>query len=117
MGDNIDHEIKARVQTKQHGNRSLHWTHQYAMLEKVSDPKLQESSPTKNVADLQFEEVLPDITTQSNLVCQWAVLVSRVITKYIPAFRPYQKYAIYHIPHLHSKEMATKSEMVSYIEF
>ena len=27
VGDNIDFEVRARVQDKEHGNRSIHWTH------------------------------------------------------------------------------------------
>ena len=30
VGDNIDHETHARIQSKEHTNRSIHWTHQYA---------------------------------------------------------------------------------------
>ncbi|CAB4029041.1 Hypothetical predicted protein [Paramuricea clavata] len=30
VGDNVDLEVHARIQTKDHGNKSLHWTHQFA---------------------------------------------------------------------------------------
>ena len=40
----------------------------------------------KAVKDLQLIELLPGEDAQKNLVWQWAVLVSRVITKYLPAF-------------------------------
>ncbi len=33
VGDNIDHEKFVRVQTKENHNRSIHWTHQYAVLD------------------------------------------------------------------------------------
>ena len=113
MADNIDHNITARVQTKGHHNRSLHWTHQFAIKDKVVEPKLEQVQPQKSVADLQLGELLPNKDVQENLVWQWAVLVSRVITKYIPAFRNLQSVVIWHIPHKYSKEMATKSELVS----
>ena len=39
VGDNIDHEILVRVQTKVHINRSIHWTHQFAVLDRVQEPE------------------------------------------------------------------------------
>ena len=63
--------------------------------------------------DLQFIELLPDAAVQNNFVWQWAVLVSRVVTKYLPPFKAFRKNVIFHIPHKYSKEMATKSETVS----
>lgn len=98
VGDNVDHEITARVQSKEHGNRSIHWTHQFAMLEKVNEQSQEKAEPQEKAQDLQFTNLLPDTTIQDNLICQWAILVSRVVTKYIPAFKPYQKHVIYHIP-------------------
>lgn len=113
VGDNIDMNINARIQTKENTNHSLHWTHQFAVLDKVSDPALESTVPQKSLKDLQFIELLPDAAVQNNFVWQWAVLVSRVITKYLPPFKAFRKNAIFHIPHKYSKEMTTKSETVS----
>lgn len=85
------------------------------MREKVINPESEESMPQKPIDDLQLVELLPDKVVQENLVWQWAVLVSRVITKYLTKFKMYAKYVLYHIPHPYSKEMAEKSEIVSII--
>jgi hypothetical protein len=70
------------------------------MLDKVVDPGLDDSKREKAVEDLQLIELLPDQEVQKNLVWQWAVLVSRVITKYLPAFKCLQPDpVIHHIPH------------------
>ena len=69
------------------------------MLDKVVDPGLDDSKREKAVEDLQLIELLPDQDVQKNLVWQWAVLVSRVITKYLPAFKCLQPDVIHHIPH------------------
>ena len=113
VGDNIDHEITARIQSKEHSNKSLHWTHQYALLDKVSDQNLDMLESQQRVKDLELQQLLPDAGVQRNLIWQWAIIVSRVITKYLPAFKGFQKNVIYHIPHPYSKEMSAKSEMVS----
>lgn len=113
VGDNIDMNINARIQTKENTNRSLHSTHQFAVLAKVSDPALESTVPQKSLKDLQFIELLPDAAVQNNFVWQWAVLVSRVITKYLPPFKAFRKNVLFHIPHKYSNEMTTKSETVS----
>ncbi|KAL9977198.1 hypothetical protein ACROYT_G014576 [Oculina patagonica] len=75
VSDNIDHEITALVQTKDHRNRSIHWIHQFAMLEKVSDPCLDNTVPQKDVSDLQLVELVPDDRVQKNLVFIMAIIV------------------------------------------
>ena len=85
--DNIDHEISARVQSKQHTNRSIHWTHQYAILDKVQDPTLEKQAYQKHVDDIQLIELLLDKNVQAILLHNWAVLASRIITKYLPSMQ------------------------------
>ena len=102
VSDNIDYEITARVQTKDHVNRSLHWTHQFAVVDRVLSPNLDDTGPQKDVKNLQLVELLPDEHVQKNLVLQWSILI-----------RPYQAHVVYHIPHTYSAEMSSKSETVS----
>ena len=103
VADNIDINISAHIQTKDHVNYSLHWTHQYAVVGKVATPSLESTKPQKRLADLEYLDLLPDAAVQKNLVWQWAVLVSRVVTQYLPAFKVYRK-----------NVMAKKSETVSH---
>ncbi|XP_073236449.1 uncharacterized protein [Porites lutea] len=114
VSDNIDYEITARVQTKDHVNRSLHWTHQFAIVDRVLNPNLDDTGPQKDVKNLQLVELLPDERVQKNLVFQWSILISQIVTKFLPAFRPYQAHVVYHIPHTYSAEMASKSETCSH---
>ena len=113
VADNIDHNVYARMQTKDHTNRSIHWTHQFAVLDKVVDPVLDHSKPQKAVKDLQLIELLPGEDVQNNFVWRSAVLVSRVITKYLPAFKCLQSEVVRHVPHKYSDEMDRKSDIVS----
>ena len=114
MGDNIDHEIHARVQSQQHCNRSIHWTHQFAVfMDRVQDPQLDRFSSQKPVSETQFAELLPDNDVMANLVRNWSVIVSRVITKYLQPFRQLRDVIVRPIPHEYSKEMSQKSDSVS----
>ena len=115
MGDNIDYEIHARVQSQQHKNRSIHWTHQFAVLDRVQDVCLDNYSSQKPVNEIQLADLLPDKNVQANLVRNWAVIVSRAITKYLPPFQAFQDVVVRHIPHASSKEMSEKSESVGII--
>ena len=85
------------------------------MVDKVTDPLLESTKAQQSIADLQYKDLLPDPAIQKNFIWQWAVLISRVITKYLPAFKTYRKNVIFHIPHKYSEEMAQKSETVSLI--
>ena len=115
MGDNIDLMIHARIQSAEHTNRSLHWTQQYAVTNRVVELHLSEVTPRKPIADIEMSELLPVAVVQDHLVSHWAVLISRVITKYLKAFKPFRDVIIYHIPHKYSKKMAEKSESVSHM--
>ena len=57
MADNVDHNVYAKIQTKDYTNRSLHWTHQYAMQEKITNPMHESTKPQKSVSDLQLIEL------------------------------------------------------------
>ncbi len=81
--DNIDQEIHARSQSKDHGNRSLHWTHQFAVLNRIQDPLLDDQVQQKPVSEIHYIELLPDSQVQETLLHNWAVLVIRVVTKYL----------------------------------
>lgn len=112
VGDNVDHEILVRVQTKSHTNRSIHWTHQFAIVDRVQAPELENKESQKPVKEIEFAELLPDQHVQANLLKHWAIIVSRIITKYLRAFQPLRNKVVWHIPHPHSKEMATRSNLV-----
>lgn len=112
VSDNNDHEVHAQIQTKDHSNRTIHWTHQYIVRDKVINPTLKTTAPQVDPDDLQLSALLPDRGVQQKMINQWAVLVSRIVTKYIPAFKNFQKDVIWHIPHAFSGEMSEKSGMV-----
>ena len=86
VGDNIDYELHARIQTKEHGNQSIHWTHQYGRRDSVVDP-LDNSKPQKRLDELQLIELLPTPDVQARLKRSWAILISCVVTKHLNKFQ------------------------------
>ena len=56
--------------------------------------------------------VLPGPACQEMLFKTYTILTSRVLTTYLPAFKRLKKLVCWHIPHIYSDEMATKSEVV-----
>ena len=98
VGDNIDYEIHARVQSQQHRNRFIHWTHQFVVLDRVQEPQLDRFSSQKPVNEILFAEFLADNDVTSNLFRNWSVIVSRMITKYLQPFRQLRDVVVRHIP-------------------
>ena len=114
VGDNIDFEVHARIQSEDNRNRSIHWTQQYAILNKISEC-LPTVTPQQSLKDFSLSSVLPGPDVLENLTKRWAVLVSRVLCKYLPKFQHLQKSVVFHIPHKYSSEMNQKSNVVSII--
>ena len=99
VGDNIDLNIQAKIQSMTHNNRSIHWTQQYAVSDRVNEPTLDEKSPQKHLKDIDLIELLPDAKVQENLKMSRAALAGRVITKYLTKFKHLSRVAIHHINH------------------
>ncbi|XP_028409246.1 uncharacterized protein LOC114531831 [Dendronephthya gigantea] len=70
---------------------------------------MEDTKSQRLVKDLQFRELLPDVKVQTNLLKRWAVLVSRIVTKYMQYFGSLKKCTIHHIKHKHTQEMAHRS--------
>lgn len=116
VGDNLDFEVHARMQSKDHCNQSIHWTHQYAIRDRVVDRTMESTESQKPVKDLQLSALLPDEETCARLQKRWAVLLSRVVTTYLGEFKFLNKEVLWHILHNYSTEMAEKSEIVSNLQ-
>ena len=113
VGDNINLMVHARIQTSEYTNRSLHWTQQCGVVNRVINPQLDEKCPQRPMEDIELEDLLPVKVVQDNLVNRWAVLVSRVVTKYLDCFKPLRDVVVHHIPHKYSKVMTETSQSVS----
>ena len=111
VGDNIALMVHARIQSQQHENRSIHWTQQYAVLNRVQESSLDTKRPRKSFKEVQLIDILPAV--QERIKQKMAVLVGRIMCRYLTAFQQQSDVVIWHIPHQYSKEMALKSQTVS----
>lgn len=118
VADNVDFSVKARIQTKVHSNQSIHWTHQYAVLDRVTS-KGEDSKPKSALSDLQPSALLPTQDVQNAIKEDCVILVSRILTTYLKAFQHLRNVVVHHIPHKHSALMSQKSQIVSmpYLRF
>ena len=111
--DNVDLAVQARHQSKSHQNKSLHWTHSFAVKNRITpDSKIDDSKPQMQVKDLEMIQVLPSQEDQASMKSSMAILVFRVICKYFVAYKEFGSAIIHHIPHEYSREMKEKSEQV-----
>lgn len=114
VADNFDLTVKARIQTKHHSNQSIHWSHQYAIQDRIpTSVTLNEAEPQCRLADLELNKLLPSPEIQAAFRRDCVVLASHIITKYLPAFNFLKDTVIHHIPHPFSSEMSQKSLIVS----
>ena len=103
------------MQTKGHSNQSLHWTHQFAVEDRVKTPYfLDESQPQCNPKDLSLSMLLPDKNIQASFNQECSILISRVLVTYYKPFKIFRDVVINHIPHPYMEESAKKSNIVSF---
>ncbi len=105
-------EVKARYQSKQHSNQSLHYFNSYAVKDRASAKGLSNVRPRKLIDELQLEEFLPTATVQEDIIADVAHIVPRVIVHHLKPYKEFKKAVVYHIPHEHTTEMSKNSEIV-----
>ena len=74
---------------------------------------LNDSLPQQQVKDLQMVEILPSHEEQALIKSSMIILVSRVICKYLVAYKEFSSAVIHHIPHEFSSQMKQKAEQVN----
>lgn len=110
VGDNIDKDVKPRQMRFDYQTRSLHYFHTYALQDRVDLSSLSdEPRPLPTPIDLTV--ILPDKADDECLQNNFAILMSRVVCKYVPFFSRYK--AERHIKHEYSRQMSHKSVVVS----
>lgn len=113
VGDNVDHMTYARIQSKEQTNKSVHWTHQFAVMDRIQSDLTVPQKPQKKIKGIQLVELLPVQDVQQRLKSHWAVLVSRVVCKFLQPFKHLEDVVVHHIPHPYTAEMSKKSASVS----
>lgn len=112
IGDNVDIFVKAKHIGSQHQNKSIHWFNLNVVRERVNGSHLCNSQPLRPIKDVSNTEFLPSADDSDKLLDEFVVLCERVLVGNMPAFRPFKKFLVKHIPHEYSEMMKTKSEEV-----
>lgn len=116
VGDNIDKDVKPRQMRFDNQTRSLHYFHTYALKDRVDLSSLSDKPHPLpvDIKAIDLTELLPDKADDKCLQKNFAVLMARVICKYVPFFSRYGQAVERHIEHKYSHEMSLKSVVVSY---
>lgn len=116
MGDNLDIAVKARYLRVDKLNQSLHYFQCLAIRDRINfnDLSTVYSQNCLNSPDKIALELLPSLQSDSLLLDNFAVIVSRVIVDYIPFFNfALSDVVTRHIDHKFYQEMSSESEVVS----
>ena len=112
IGDNVDLRQLPSHQTLDRRSKDHHWFHTVAVQDRAVGGDIVTTQPLAMVKDLELHTFLPSIDDCIKLNEEFIILIARVLTNRLPAWKSLQECVPAHIPHKFSKEMATKSEIV-----
>ena len=113
--DNIDKHVKSFDMRLSHQSKSLHFVNSIAVIDRIdvshlsSDFGMVESK--KNLKDLKA--LLPATEDFTAIKANFSVLISRVLVEHMPKLHKCRSKVTRHIPHKYSREMSSKSTVVS----
>ena len=117
LGDNIDLSIKSRfMKMEDHRNSSYHFFHCCAVQDRVNLSHLscEKADSCLNSFSNMALEILPSIESDSELINNVAVIVSRVLATHMQFFSiTLGDVVTWHIEHEYYEDMKKKSEVVS----
>ena len=113
VGDNIDKNVRPYEMTIDNQTRSLHYFHTYAVRDRVDMGNFCDDTQLPATSDIDLWNLLPTRCDDSTMRENMAILVGRILAKYMPFFSDWCKDLPRHLPHNFSCEMSQKSEVVS----
>lgn len=114
IGDNVDLRQKSSHQTLTSRGKDHHWFHIVAVKDRVVEGDISVTRPLAMAKDLKLHTFLPTIEDCIKLNNEFVVLIARVLTHRMTAWKCLKEYVPDHIPHKYSKEMAMQSDIVCY---
>ena len=108
--DNIDKNVKPQHMRLDSQTKSLHFVHIYSVKNRIDFSSLSRLPKTGKMC---VYDILPSTEDYQKLKENLSILVARTMTDHLSFFSDHFKdLAQKHIPHLYSREMSTKSEVV-----
>ena len=111
VGDNVDKKRGVRDIRSDHHGELKHMYSLLAVKARVKPPPPVSHFVPPHVGSHQVSHFLPTESDLSTINSNLVVLVSRVLCKYIKVLKSHKRSLVKHIPHSHSSEMASKSEV------
>lgn len=113
VGDNIDKTVRQRHQLIDRTTQSLHYFNSYAVRDRVDFSSLDDRCPDVSVDNITAECLLPSQKDMQDMLSNFEILLSRILTKHMPPLRRYSDVVVQHITHCHYTEMSKTSDIVS----
>lgn len=110
-GDNVDKKQKVRDYRSDHGGKMIHMFSIMVGLSRTPAPELPHIGHLSTLDETPLEFFLPSSDDVQSVKTNLVVLVSRILTHYIPGLVPFAKAVPKHIQHQYSKVMSKKSEV------
>ncbi len=73
---------------------------------------LPDDRPQKPLKNLQMKEFLPTSQVHVALIHDLAFLIPRILVQYLPPYEQFKTAVKWNVPHNHSAEMITQSQVV-----
>ena len=110
-GDNVDKLQKVRDLRSDHKGSMIHMYSKLVARSRTQVLHLQQVGELSKLSEVPSEFFLPTCEDVIKVKKNLTVLVSRVLNQYITKLTPLSKAVTKHILHVHSKEMAEKSDV------
>lgn len=110
-GDNVDKQQKVRDTRSDHKSTMLHMYSIIVARSRTQGSLLPHTGQVSSLDEVPADFFLPSCDDVNKLRANLIVLVSRMLTEYIPQLASFRKYVTKHIEHCYTKEMSEKSEV------
>lgn len=112
MGDNIDKNVKPRTMTSEHQTRSLHYFHLFAVRDRIDLSSYSNEPRVPDLTAMNLDDLLPSSEDEELMNENLAILMGRVLRKYMPFFQKFAFCLGRHIFHEFYEDLSAKSDVV-----
>ncbi len=112
VGDNVDKHVKPREMRVDAQAETLHYFNTYAVRDRVDASTLPDKPALPDRSSIEVEDILPSPQDHTAITTNFAILIGRVLRKYMPYLTNFGFGLEKHIKHKFY-EMSHKSEVVS----
>ena len=117
VGDNIDFEIRPHFSTTVREKRLIHWFNVMAVKHRILANHLPDNGPQRPIKEFEPCHCIPSAKDHAVLRQNFIVLVERVLSERIAAFRPTKQSVVQHIPHKYSDIARKTTDQVNSVKF